>query len=531
MIITWRMGLIMIGLTLLMSVFLMLTSQTPAYTDAYYYYNAGARLASGEGLTDAYLWVYVNAPDEIPTESNRYWMPLASLAAALPMAIFGTGFQVAQGAYVLFLVGLALVGMWLGGRIGGSRRQAWIAGLTTLIGGFYLPFWLSTDTFSLFGLVGAGCLIALGMGRERGDLRWYGLAGGCAALAYLARADGLLFVVVGLIVIWLPSPHREGVLKVPRPDRLGAKFYSTLVLVGAYFFVMLPWFIRSMAVLGTPLPAGGIGTAFLRGYNDIFSYPARWTPADFLGWGWGNILQSRVEGLLVAFQTWLAVEGLIVLAPFGLWALWKRRRESFFTPMIWYALGLHLAMSLIFTFPGSRGGLFHSSAALFPFWVALGLAGVDDGITRMARWRRWRVEEAKLVFGVSVVLLPVLLAGFAWSVQTRNRDAEPDYRTYAQVLPLEARLMVNDPAAWYYHTGHMGVTLPDEPLTTALEIAQRYCITHLIIDQNVTDAFEPLLRGEPPPEFLTEIRRFEGADPTDWRDDVRVFAFDVDCAP
>jgi hypothetical protein len=75
-----------------------------------------------------------------------------------------------------------------------------------------------------------------------------------------------------------------------------------------------------------------------------------------------------------------------------------------------------------------------------------------------------------------------------------------------------------------------GVTLPQASLETAQDIAARYCISHLIIDRNVTSAFDPLIRGEAdPPEFLVEIAHFPGADAEDWLDDVRIYEFEVTC--
>jgi hypothetical protein len=399
-----------------------------------------------------------------------------------------------------------------------SASPSACAGLSygVVFGGFYFPFWLTTDTFALFGVVGALALIAMGLGREQSDWRWFALAGALAGLAHLARADGPLFLIVGLIVIWW--------------RRNQGRLMQSAALLLAYLVVMLPWFIRNMNVFDAPLPSGGIGTAYLHEYNDIFSYPGAWDLQYFLDWGVGNIIRSRLDGLLIAFQTWLAVEGLIVLAPFALWALWKRRADGFFSGVIWYAIGLHLAMSVVFTFPGTRGGLFHSSAALFPFWMALGVAGLDDGIAWLAARRKWRTSEAKLVFGMAVLMLPLALGFVAFSAQQSNRDAGPNYAQAAEVVGAGARIMVNDPAGWHYHTGLQGVTLPQVSLATVQNIAEKYCLTHLIIDQNVTNAFDPLIRGEAdPPEFLAEVAHFPGADADDWLDDVRIYEFEVTC--
>ncbi|HLA43907.1 MAG TPA: hypothetical protein VJZ27_10750, partial [Aggregatilineales bacterium] len=142
------------------------------------------------------------------------------------------------------------------------------------------------------------------------------------------------------------------------------------------------------------------------------------------------------------------MEGLILVAPLAVWALWQHRREGFFAGVIWYVIGLHVAMSIVFTFPGTRGGLFHSSVALYPFWVVTGLVGLEDVVSRLARWRKWRTGEAQLVFGSAMILLPIALGWFAWNAQAKNRDSRPDYEGLAENLPEDARIMVNDPAAW-----------------------------------------------------------------------------------
>lgn len=493
---------------------------SPFNTDSYYYYNAGKNMAEGRGLTDDYLWVYINAPDSIPTESHRYWMPLTSIVMAAPMAILGSGYTQARLIMIPCWLGMVWLGMWLAGRLSQKRRLVWVTGLTLALGGFYLPFWLTTDSFALFGLMGAGALVALGLGIEQHNWRYLALAGALAALGHLARADGVLLLLVGVLVMLL-----QGRSSLPnqltRPRQL-------LVMIASYLLVMLPWFIRSMNAFGAPLPAGGLGTAYLHGYNDLFSYPAEWDLSYFLDWGMGNILDSRLEGVLIAFQTWLAVEGLIVIAPFALIPLWKRRHEPLWGAVGWYALGLHVAMSLVFTYPGSRGGLFHSSAALLPFWVVLGLVGIDSAVGWMANKRGWNADQAQAVFGWSTLLVPLYLGVFlALPLQQKALHSEPEYAFYAQSLPAHARIMVNDPAAWYFHTGHQGVTLPDASLETAWDIAQRYCITHLIIDENVTEAFEPLITGEAdPPPFLTLLTRWEG-DLDDITDDVQLYEFEL----
>ncbi|MEZ6074073.1 MAG: hypothetical protein R3C10_28295 [Pirellulales bacterium] len=266
----------------------------------------------------------------------------------------------------------------------------------------------------------------------------------------------------------------------------------------------------------------------MRGYNELFAYPVDWSAGNFFEWGLSNILQSRWEAFINNFGTFIAVETWVILSPFVLWAFWKHRKESPLFAVGIYALGLHLAMTLVFAYPGYRGGLFHSAAALLPFWAVLGVIGLADAIEAMVRLRNWNRDHARLIFGGSLIFLAGLLGLNALASQIENREEGPDYENLATYLPNDAVLMVNDPSAWYYHTGYGGVTLPDAPLDRLPEIAGKYCLTHLIIDKNVTDSFKPLiLDSKTPPAFLEEIQHLnQDTETTD--DDVRIYRFRPD---
>lgn len=493
----------LMGLALLVGVTMMVILDDPGYTDAYYYYNAGERLATGDGLTDPYLWIYLRLPDELPIPSHTYWMPLASILSGASMSIFGANFTAAQLPSVLALAGLVGLTGWLGLHLGERRRYLWLSGFIVLFGGFFFPFWFTTDTFAIYGLVGAGALITMSIGR---DWRWFAASGALTGLAHLSRADGVLLLLVALLLIWWQ--HND------------QRWRKSVAVIIAYLVVMIPWFIRNINVIDQPLASGGINTAFLRGYNELFAYPVNWSATNFLDWGLNNILQSRWEALLNNLGTFIAVEGLVLVGPLALLALWKRRDNRFLTAFWLYGLALHLAMTFVFAYPGYRGGLFHSSAALMPFWAALGVLGLDDAIDKMVQWRRWTPHQAQAIFGTAILALAGFLALNALSAQLQNREAAPDYKSIAdEYLPEDAVLMVNDPAAWYYHTGLTGVTLFDAPLERLPELANRYCLTHLILDENVTASFEPLNDGKPPPPFLEEITANE----------VRIYRIQTEC--
>ena len=471
--------------------------KNPGYTDAYYYFNAAQRLVTGKGLTDGAIWTYIGLPDTatLPIPSHLYWMPLTSLVSALPMLIAPT-FDVAQIIYVPLYAALVLMAMWLGHRISGTRRVGWLAGLVMLFSGLFMPYWVTSDAFTLYGVVGAASLILMGRGRESGDPRWYTLSGVCIALAHLTRNDGVLLLPILLVVaLWPAHPLRKRLLGAG----LG---------ILAYLLVMSPWFIRNMSVVGAILPVGGLQTAWMREYNDLFNYPGTINLQTFLAWGIPNILRSRFDAFFINLQTAVAVESLVVLAPFILIALWIRRHDPLLTGVWLYALGLHAAMTLVFPFPGARGGLFHSAAALMPFWAALGVAGLMDAIAWAAKRRRWPVRQAQTVFGGALIVWALAFSLLAFLPKVGQWNSAGDYYQGLGISTAET-IMINDPAAYYYFTGGKGqaVVLPNVPAVNLATILNRFKVSLVVLDENVPTPLQGLWQRENVPIFLQPDRK------------------------
>ena len=94
--------------------------------------------------------------------------------------------------------------------------------------------------------------------------------------------------------------------------------------------------------------------------------------ANSTAWGTNGVTSGAVH--------WLAEAGMIFLTPLIVVGLWRERRARVFHAALWYALCLFAAMTLIFTFAGDRGGLFHSTGALLPFFYAAAPIGLDGAI-------------------------------------------------------------------------------------------------------------------------------------------------------
>jgi hypothetical protein len=460
----------------------------PSYTDAYYYTTNGQRLAQGHGFTEQIIWLYLDDPAGLPTPSHTYWMPLASLLAATGYLLHDS-FRGAQLFFWLLAGLLPLLAASIVAWLGGQRWQFWMAGLLTAAGGFYAHFLSQPSTFAPFAWAGGGCLLALAIAANdkglAGRRRWWLLAGLLAGLAHLTRADGLLLLAVGGL-IWLKD-WRNG--------------HSLAALLGGYGLFMGGWLLRNGLVLGTPLPTSGTQTIFLTSYADIFAYGRSFDLVHLLAWGWPEILRSRLEGLSVALQTFVAVSSYIVLTPFVIWGWLYAAREKWqhVVPMSWYALLLLLAMSLLFTLPGSNGGLFHSSAALWPWFMALAAIGLDRAVDWLAlRRTNWRPEEARRVYAGIFVVVALgfsLLVGLPREPGVALSEAEV-YGEIRGLLPETAVVFAGDAPAFHYHTGLPALSAPNEPPGVLLQMTHRYNATHLLLDSSPPPALAVLYTGE-----------------------------------
>lgn len=486
----------------------------PTYTDAFYHFNAASRLARGDGFVEDYLWNYLDAPMGLPAPSHRYWMPLTSMLAALGMTAFGApaDYDAAQAPFILLAAGAALVDYAATLSLAGNRRNAWIAGLLTAFGGFFAPRWGAIDTFAPYALIGSMALLLSGkalMRREGQSLYWV-MTGCLAALGHLTRPDGLLLLIAACYAAF---PVR-GFVDLLRQREWSVCLRPLLLVILSYLLVMLPWFIRNVAALGLVLPTGGLRSIGFSQYDDLFRYTAKAVPALALDEGIQRLLEVRWTAALQGFGTFIAVEGLIVLAPFMLIGWWLRRHHPLLRGFTAFTIGVHLLMILVFPLPGYRGGMFHAVAALFPFWMALGVLGLDAAVGWVAiRRRAWNAVQAKRIFSMGALGIGVLISlSVAQSAHDdKSQELSSLYEKLRAVLPAGARVMINDPARLYYHLGHGGVTIPNEPVTVVPEIANRYGIDYLVLEHIGDTGY---IGGAPaafqfdvssPPDFLRAI--------------------------
>ncbi len=465
----------------------------PGYMDAYYYFGGALQLARGRGFTEPYLWNYL-APlpplsesrmgwtgegwgGGLPAPSHLYWMPLTSIVAAPFIALAGPHrpnpdlFRAAQIPFVLLACAMPLLSYATAARITGLRRHALAAALLTMFSAFYLAFWPNTDAFALYGLTAGGALFAAGLGAQSSSPRWFFLAGVCAGLAHLARTDGVLVLL--MILLWGAwKSIASGVGREGRPFL--SPLSSLLPCVLGYLLFMFPWFFRNWLMVGSPLAPGGMRVLWLTEYDDLFNYPASTlTAGRYFAMGWGPILEGKGSALLTNLGTLIGPLGNIAAFPFILIGAWKLKRHPLYSLPMLYALALFALMTLVFTFPGARGGLLHSGTALLPFFSTAAVVGLDASVEWVARRRpHWQPEKAKSVFTTLLVALAVGLTALVF----QQRVIGPDWRSsvndkrdsvYAEIgqwlseAGSNSAVAVGNPPGFYYFTGHPSIVIPN----------------------------------------------------------------------
>jgi 4-amino-4-deoxy-L-arabinose transferase-like glycosyltransferase len=472
----------------------------PGTMDSHYYYASGRSLLQNRALVEPYIWNYLDDPTGLPTPSHLYWMPLPSMLVAAAQWIVGPSFKAAQIPFLLLAAGLPLITYATSWALSHNRRHALVAGLLTIFSGFYLPYWTIPETFAPYAFLGGLTLYAIGRWTEHPGGRLWPLAIGLlAGLGHLCRADGVLLLLVAI-------PFTAAIRSSARPR---TRLPPVLLLLAGYLLVMGPWFFRNWQIMGAPLSSAGAKTVFLRSYDELFSYGTPLTLERYLAWGWGNILRSKLDAGWANLQTFVVVNNLIFLTPLCLIGAWRVRRRRFIWPSLAFGVMLYGTMALIFTFPGARGGVFHSSAALLPAIFAVSMVGLDAAVEWAARRRpRWNPHAAKRFFSVGIVLLAAGMTGFiyhgkvvgngSWTDPAWNHtdSAMIEVGDWLQTQKAgEPVVMVGNPPAFHYHTGLQAIVIPNEGVERTLQAARRYGAGYLVLDQNRPEPLAALYEG------------------------------------
>jgi hypothetical protein len=465
-----------------------LFEQVPGYMDADYYLASGNQLAAGEGFVEPFLWNYLDDPEGLPHPSHTYWMPLVSILAGLVPGITGlSSWWAARIPFLLAAACLPPLTAYLAYSLTVRRSLAITSGLLAVFSGFYLPFLPTTDTFTLYILLGGLFFVVLSkqFSRENPSFLIPLLLGLLAGLMHLTRADGLLWLAIALSANYLSPGIRSG--KKPIILKLFTCFSATML---GYLLIMGPWFVRNALTFGSILAPGGLKMLWLTSYNQIFSYPA--SEISFASWinsGAAAIMNARAWSLGLNLATTLAVQGGIILFPFIIVGIRQLRHAKVITIAI-LAWSLTLAaMTLAFPYAGARGGFFHSGAALQTIWWVLAPIGLEAVIHWFSSRRKWEEKKAQatlragmvgMTILISLVVLNMRLPG--WGDEALNNQTLHTFLEQSGAKPGDVVIAANPPG-FFLVSSHPCIALPDGTAETIIALAERYHARYLILEE------------------------------------------------
>jgi hypothetical protein len=367
----------------------------------------------------------------------------------------------------------------------GKPGYALLSGSLAIFSGFYLPFIITTDTFTIMMFLGASLflLVAALNVQSRSGLLAVGLLTG---LIHLTRSDGLLWLPIVVIFLWFQGPSAK--------DKQAKVLRSLWVILG-YGLIMAPWIYRNLIDFGTPLAPGGLKTLWSTSYDQLFSYPA--SQLNLMNWtssGLDAILESRLWALGINLQRTLAEQGVIFLTPLILFGMWRTRSDPRVKLGSWIWSATFIVMTFGFPFAGARGGLFHSCAAFQPLYWAVAPVGLESFIRWGQRRRNWQADQARVVFGTGLVIIAAVLSGVVFYQRSVGSAQETfvwnqpavHYQNADQVLKSlgalpEDIVMVNNPPGYAIATHRRAIVIPDGDVDTLLDAAARYDARYVVL--------------------------------------------------
>lgn len=475
----------------------------PGYMDADYYFAGGLRLAEGEGFTEVTLWNYLDDPAGLPHPSHAYWMPLASIVAwvGIEAGAFLNPFEAAQTVFVLLAGIVPPLTATLAYSFSGKQGMALLAGILAAFSGFYLPVLATTDTFGLYMILGGAFFLL--MGRKSGlRSHHYIMLGSIAGLMHLARADGVLWLLIawgGVLGfnVGIPKKYKsDAPVSTTRILVSRSELVNLILIFAGYLIVMGPWFARNLIALGTPLAVGGARTLWLTEYNELFSYPATLlNPANWWQSGLGTILWERIIALGVNLQTILAVQGSIFLLPLIIIGIWKFRGDARVRLAVMAWILILTAMTIFFPITGARGGFFHSGAAIQPMFWALAPVGLSELIQWVGIKRKWNISEATKVFSYGVAVLAIGLSSLLFIQKMIRFDSDTlvwdSYFMKYSELEMELInqgaktgeiVMVINPPGYNLASSRPAIAIPNGGEDTLLAVAREFQAIYILLE-------------------------------------------------
>lgn len=501
----WAVPILLFVIALLVRAWAAALVTLPPTQVSAYYLEVARNLATGHGLVTNAVWSYATVPPppaaapSLPQPAFSLWMPLASLIAAVPMALTGQA-TLAAGQAAFVLLGAATAPLvWLVARDAarlngvGARRAATVAAGAGLLAAAFGPFLLPVmgpDSAVPFTVLALGACLVMprllaAADREGGGA--YRLAvtlGLLLGLAYLARQEA---TALGLAYLLMLVPAAR-YLAVGARRRWTGRTLIVPLLTGA--IVVGPWLARDFLTFGG-LGGQAIDNLFFVRNEDVFAYTIQPSLSRFLAQGPVEIVRHIAAGL----WSQVSVDLLLTAAPIGAlgllaWIALRRspalRQPSALGGLLTAGVIIFLVDGLLFPVATLWGTFRHAAGPLLAALIVLSALSLDGLVARVRAWRGWERQNAwlatlfLLLLTVPVAVLEVAVtSGITSDIQARLTAASPVLASNAA----DSRApIVSDWSIWLtWQLGRSGLALPDEPAADVLALVHRFKATEVVV--------------------------------------------------
>ncbi len=473
--------------------------ETPGYMDESYYYLGGKNLYEGHGFNEEILWNFLDDPEGVPHPSHLYWMPFNSILAAGGMFLFrSTSYLAGSFFFILLSAIIPCLTYSISWRLSNNRSLSLIIAGFSIVSGYSFSMLSTIDSFSVYMLLGTLYLFVVGFyqssTRKRLLLKGI-LLGLLAGIMHFTRADGILWIFILPFVISIEEVFKNN-------HKLKSALFpilaSTILGLTTYFLVMSGWYIRNIRLFNSLTVSGSSLSIWMRSYNELFSYPSNilnyphWIQDGFI-----QIFETGFNSLFKNLGTFLGVTCLVVLLPFIISAIWKRRKLWFVQFGVIMFLLFMGVMSFVFPFAGARGGFLHSVSAFQIFFWVLGGLGIYDGLLWMEERHSWNAKKSSKVFGVgllivfsfvTIVLTYTKIQGNAIGSKKWTKGWRKAELIDAQLSVLgiqdDVIILINDPATFNAATERPAIVIPDGDPAVLLSVMNDYDVDYFILEEN-----------------------------------------------
>jgi hypothetical protein len=483
----------------------------PRPEDSAYYVGVARNLAEGRGLVSDALWSYGTPPLVFPRPAFEVWLPLPSLLAAVPMALFAgpapisvlDALRSAQVVTAILGAVVAVLAWRLAADVAGERRlptgRARVLAVGTgLTAAVYLPLILHSvepDSTTPFGVLVLGaCLLATRVLRDprgaRGrDLRLLGI-GLLLGVAALTRNEAAWLAVAWAWLAW----RAPGLGRGERARLIG-------VVAGVAIAVFAPWAIRDWLVFGSPLPGQAASNALSVTGFDIFAWQDPPTLSRYLAVGPATLVGMRADGLAHNLVSVLLLLGVPV-SVLGLLALPWQARDRALRPVLLLAAITFLVTSLVFPVATTWGTFLHAAVPAHVLLLVAALGAVDATLARLAARMRWERPVAWLGAMLAVGWSALFSAALLPSAGTQSASTAATYRVLATQLaavgaPLDGTApVITDFPIWLAEAGRVPtLALPNESPASVSGLADRFGARLLVLVSTERGAWPGVLAG------------------------------------